>query len=96
MKGIMKIPIHKKSWIDLTLRQKSFRERSLEILSIAKNSKQSLSEIAKKNHVSVRTVINNTNAFKKVNNKWVPKKFDRISKMFLHRYHVVAIYVMLS
>jgi len=76
-----KIPIYKKSWIDLTPRQKSVREKSLEILSIAKKSKQSLSEIAKKNHVSVRTVINNTNAFKKINNKWIPKKFDRISRV---------------
>jgi hypothetical protein len=76
-----KIPIHKKSWKNLTPRQKSLRERSLEILSIAKKSKQSLSEIAKKNHVSVRTVINNTNAFKKVSNRFIPKKFDRISRV---------------
>ena len=76
-----KIPIHKKPWTGLTPRQKSVREKSLEILSIAKKSKQSLSEIAKKNHVSVGTVIKNTNAFKKINNKWVPKKFDRISRV---------------
>jgi hypothetical protein len=80
-KGKKKIPIHKKSWIRLTARQKLFRERSLEILSIAKKSKQSLSTIAKNNHVSVRTVIQNTNAFKKINNKWIPKKFDRISRV---------------
>ena len=80
-KGKKKIPIHKKSWARLTARQKLFRERSLEILGIAKKSKQSLSEISKKNHVSVKTVINNTNAFKKVNNKWFPKKFDRISRV---------------
>ena len=76
-----KIPVYKKSWTGLTARQKLFRERSLEILSIAKKSKQSLSEIAKKNHVSVGTVIKNTNAFKKINNKWIPKKFDRISRV---------------
>jgi len=76
-----RIQIYKKSWTSLTPRQKLFRERSLEILSIAKKSKQSLSEIAKKNHVSVGTVINNTNAFKKIHNKWVTKKFDRISRV---------------
>lgn len=81
MESKKKIPVYKKSWIDLTPRQKSVREKSLEILSIAKNSKQSLSEIAKKNHVSVRTVINNTNAFKKINNRLTPKRFDRISRI---------------
>ncbi len=80
-KKYKKIQIYKTSWIDLTPRQKAIREKSLEILSIAKSSKQSLSEIAKKNHISVRTVINNTNAFKKVSNKWSPKKFDRISRV---------------
>lgn len=76
-----KIPIHKKSWKDLTPRQKSLRERSLEILSIAKKSKQSLSEISKNHDISLKTIINNTNAFKKINNKWIPKKFDRISRV---------------
>lgn len=74
-------PVHKKSWNNLTPKQKSNRERSLEVVSIARKSKQSLSKIAKKHGISVKTVVNNTNAFKKINNRLVPKKFDRISRV---------------
>lgn len=75
------VPIHKKIWNELTPRQKSNRERSLEVLSIAKKSKQSLSRISKNHDIALKTVIHNTNAFKKENNRLIPKKFDRISRV---------------
>lgn len=76
-----KIPVYKKSWKDLTPRQKSVRKRSLEILTVARKSNQSLSKIAKNHHISLKTVLNNTNAFKKTNNRLTLKRFDRISRV---------------
>lgn len=78
---VKKFPTYKRSWTLLSPRQKNNRERSLEVTSIARNSKQSLSKISKNHDISVKTVIRNTNAFKKVNGKWVAKKFDRISRV---------------
>ncbi|MCH7560137.1 MAG: hypothetical protein IIC67_02000 [Thaumarchaeota archaeon] len=75
------IPLHKRFWNELTSRQKSNRERSLEVISIARKSKQSLSKIAKNHGISPKTIMNNTNAFKKKDNRLVPKKFDRISRV---------------
>ena len=76
-----RIPVYKKSWRTLTSRQKLFRERSLEVLSTSRKSSKSLSKIARDFGTSVKTVINNTNAFKKINRKWIPKKYDRISRV---------------
>lgn len=78
-----KIPVYKKSWNSLTPRQKMFRERSLEALSTSRKTSQSLSKIAKSFGLSVRTVINNTNAFKKTKNRWTPKRFDKVSRSML-------------
>ncbi len=76
-----KIPVFKKSWNNLTPRQKLLRERSLEVLSTSRKSPKSLSKIAKDFGMSVKTVINNTNAFKKINRRWIPKKYDKISRV---------------
>jgi len=76
-----RIPVFKKSWNNLTSRQKLFRERSLEVLSKSRKSTKSLSRIAKDFGMSVKTVINNTNGFKKINQKWIPKKYDKISRV---------------
>lgn len=76
-----RIPVFKKSWNKLTPRQKLFRERSLEVLSKSRKSSNSLSRIAKDFGISVRTIINNTNGFKKINKKWIPKKYDKISRV---------------
>lgn len=73
--------VYKREWALLSPRQKNIRERVLEVLSIKRNSKQSLSRISKNHDISVKTVIRNTNAFKKVNGKWTAKKFDRISRV---------------
>lgn len=80
---VKRIPVYKKPWGKLTPRQKMFRKRSLEALSMSRKSSQSLSKIAKRLGLSVKTVINNTNAFKKINRKWIPKKFDKVSRSML-------------
>lgn len=76
-----RIPVYKKSWRTLTSRQKLFRERSLEVLSTSRKSSKSLSRIARDFGISIKTVVNNTNGFKKINRKWIPKKYDRISRV---------------
>ncbi|MGI0047527.1 MAG: helix-turn-helix transcriptional regulator [Nitrosotalea sp.] len=83
-KGIKhKLEIYKRSWNSLSPKQKSIRRRSLEVLSYKRNSKQSLSRISKNHGISVGTVIRNTNAFKKVNGRWEPRKYDKISRMMI-------------
>ena len=74
-------PIYRISWTLLSPKQKSIRERSLAVLSTSRKSNQSLSRISKNHDISVETVIRNTNAFQKVNGKWIAKKFDRISRV---------------
>lgn len=74
-------PVSKRSWNALNPRQKLLRERSLQVLSKSRKSSQSLSRIAKDYGISAKTVIHNTNAFRKINRKWVPKKYDKISRV---------------
>lgn len=75
------MPVSKRSWNALNSRQKLLRERSLRVLTKSRKSSQSLSRIAKDFGISVKTVIHNTNAFRKINRKWVPKKYDKISRV---------------
>lgn len=42
-----------------------------------------MSQLAEEHQISISTVLRNTNAFKKVNGRWIPKKFDRISRVLL-------------
>lgn len=81
MVSITKIPLYKKSWKNLTPRQRLLRNRSLEVLNKSRKSSQSLSKIAKDFGISIKTVIKNTSAFKKINHKWIPKKYDKISRV---------------
>lgn len=75
------MPISKRSWNALNPRQKLLRERSLQVLNKSRKSSQSLSRIAKDFGISAKTVLHNTNAFKKINRKWIPKKYDKISRV---------------
>lgn len=79
----MKRKIHKKSWRKLTPRQKSTRAKSLTVLVQSRRTKKSPSVIAREHGTSFKTVQRNTNAFKKVNGKWVPKRFDKVSRSML-------------
>ena len=78
-----KIPIYKKSWSALNSKEKDLRIRSLEVVSEARNTNKSLTKIARQNGLSARTVLNHTNAFKRVNKRWVAKKFDKISRSMI-------------
>ncbi len=78
-----KIPVYKLPWNVLTSNQKSLRKRSLEVLSEVRKGKKSLSKSAKQNKISPKSVINNTDAFRKKRRRWSPKKFDRISRIMV-------------
>lgn len=79
-KGKKKIPIHKKSWRHLEPEEKEIRVKSLEVLSESRTTKKSLTKIAKQKGISLKTVLHNTNAFKKVNRRWIAKRSDKISR----------------
>ncbi|MCV0411170.1 hypothetical protein [Nitrosopumilus sp.] len=78
-----KIPIFRKSWENLKSEEKDLRMRSLEVVSEARTTKKSLTKIARQNKLSVKMVLNHTNAFKKINRRWVAKKFDKISRSMI-------------
>ena len=53
------------------------------VITQSKKTNKTVSVIAKEHSISFRTVQNHTNAFKKVNDKWVPKRFDIVSRSML-------------
>ncbi len=73
-------PIYKRSWDSLNKRQLSQREKSLDVLTRVKNGK-SLTHASKELKTTPKTVIKHTHAFKKINGKWVAKKYDKISRI---------------
>ncbi len=76
-----KIPLYRKRWVNLSPKQKLLREKSLSVLSDARKSNQSLSKLAKKHNVSRKTVLNNTNAFRKKQRHWNSKRFDKVPRV---------------
>lgn len=74
---------YKKHWKELTPKQKSLRTKSLAVLTQARKTKKLPSIIAKEHHISLKTVIYHTNAFKKVNGRWTAKKYDHTSRSML-------------
>ncbi|WP_182130919.1 hypothetical protein [Nitrosopumilus sp. b3] len=76
----MKQQIHKKPWNKLTPRQKSTRKKALAVITQSKKSKRPVSIIARENEISLSTVQKHTNAFKKVKGRWIPKKWDKVSR----------------
>ena len=76
-----KRPLYRKRWSNLSPRQKLLREKSLSVLSEARRSKQSLSKLAKKHGITRKTVLNNTNAFRKSRRRWNAKRFDKIPRV---------------
>lgn len=77
------IALHKRHWNVLTPEEKELRDRSLEVLSEARRTRKSLTKISKQKGISPKTVLHHTNAFKKVNRRWVAKKFDKISRSMI-------------
>ncbi len=76
-----KIPLYRKRWSNLSPKQKLLREKSLSVLSDARKSNQSLSKLSKKQDISRKTVLNNTNAFRKRRRHWNVKRFDKIPRV---------------
>ena len=76
---LKEIPIYKRSWSSLNKRELSRREKSLEVLTKVKRG-QSLTRSSRESHTSAKTVLKNTNAFKKLKGKWFAKSQDRISR----------------
>jgi hypothetical protein len=72
--------LHKRHWNALKPEEKELRERSLDVLKESRKTKKSLTKISKQNNISPKTVLHHTNAFKKVNRRWVAKKFDKIPR----------------
>jgi len=67
----------------LTPKQKSLRVKSLSVLTQSRRTKKLASTIARENHISLITVIRHTNGFKKVNGRWIAKKYDHASRSML-------------
>ena len=75
-------PLHKRPWKKLSPRQKLLREKSLTVLSELRNTKsKTISQAANDNNITVKNVIKHTNGFKKVNDKPVVKRWDRIKRV---------------
>ena len=82
--GKTKSPTYKKTWSELSEKQKVLRENSLSVISKARKSKTtSISRIATEHKTSVRIVQNNTNALRKINGRWQVKKRDRIHRSMI-------------
>ena len=73
-------PVYKRSWSELTRRERILREKSLDVLRKVRNG-QSLSRASKELHIRPETVIKITNAFRKSKGKWIAKSQDRISRI---------------
>lgn len=75
------VSLHKRLWSLLSPREKAARERSLEVLSLARRNGTRLSQLAEEHQISISTILRNTNAFKKVNGRWKATKIDHISRI---------------
>lgn len=75
------LPVSKRAWKTLSPGEKLSREKSLEILSEVRRNKKSLSQASRDKGVSIKSVLQNTRAFKKAGNRWMPKTYDRISRV---------------
>jgi hypothetical protein len=73
-------PVYKRSWSELTRRELILREKSLDVLSKVRRG-QSLSSASKELHITTKTVIKHTNAFRKSKGRWIAKSQDRISRI---------------
>lgn len=75
-----KQPIYTKLPSELTTKQAETRSKALEVLSLMRNKKLSLSFACKAIKITPKTVIANTNALEKIGNKWVLKQYDNIPR----------------
>lgn len=82
--------IYEKSYRSLDKKQKRIRRDSLKVLRDARrNPTRSLTQVIREHNktvekkIALKTVLNNTAAFTKVNSRWVANKTDAISRSML-------------
>lgn len=73
--------ISKRSWKSLSHNERLAREKSLEVVSDVRRNNKSLSQACKDKGISPKSVLKNTNAFKKNGNRWVTKSYDKVSRV---------------
>jgi len=79
-----RIPLHKRPWKKLTPRQKSFRTKSLLVLSALRKSKSDSARIvARQNGIALSTVVRHTNGFKKADGRLAVKQWDIVPRVML-------------
>lgn len=77
------LPVGKRAWRLLSPREKLSREKSLEVLSDMRRNNKSLTKASRDKGISIKTVRDSIRAFKKVGNRWIPKAYDRISRVMV-------------
>jgi hypothetical protein len=89
-KRLRRTRIYEKSYRSLDKKQKRIRRDSLKVLRDARrNPTKSLTQIIREHNktaekkIALKTVLNNTAAFTKVNNRWIANKTDAISRSML-------------
>lgn len=82
--------IHEKSWRSLNAKQKRIRKDSLTVLrSARRNPKKSLTQVIREHNenaekrISMQTVLNNTGAFAKKDNRWTANPVDSVPRSML-------------
>lgn len=75
------LPVYRRAWRSLNNKERGFRDTALSVLSEARRSHQSLTGLARLHNILPDKVLHATNAFKKVNGRWRPKRLDRISRV---------------
>jgi hypothetical protein len=75
------VPMYRRSRYSLSIREKAMQDRALTVLSRARRFKEPLSKLARENSISVKAVLKATNGFRRVKNRWIPTKKDRISRV---------------
>ena len=78
---VMPKPIFKRKLMELSPRESYIRSISFDVLSEVRRGKGSLSHIARLHHTTPQTVLRHTHAFKKVGNRWIPKRYDKIERL---------------
>jgi uncharacterized protein YaaR (DUF327 family) len=77
------LPLEKRTWKSLSPREKLSREKSLEVLSDMRRNNKSLTKASRDKGISIKTVRDSIGAFKKVGSRWIPKAYDRISRVMV-------------
>jgi hypothetical protein len=67
-------------YAQLTARERSTRQRALEVVSEARRGRGSLSRLAQRRGIAPKTVRRASGAFRKRGSRWVPTRGDRVER----------------